>query len=81
MLHTSMLGTFFVYTLAQSMPIFKKKSSQIFLGESCPRVYIMMNSYEDLEVISAKNNLEIILFWVGMSKICQILIKQLCSLL
>ena len=34
-LHTSMLGTFFVYTLAQSIPIFKKKSSQIFLGESC----------------------------------------------
>ena len=33
-LHTSMLGTFFVYTLAQSMPIFKKKSSRIFLGES-----------------------------------------------
>ena len=34
-LHTSMLGTFFVYTLAQRMPISKKKSSQIFLGESC----------------------------------------------
>ena len=55
-LHTSMLGTFFVYILAQSMPIFMKKYSQIFLGESsklcivvtlligcvdfCPRVYI-----------------------------------------
>ena len=25
-------------------------------------MFIMMNSYEDLEVISAKNNLEIILF-------------------
>ena len=29
-----MLGTFFVYTLGQSMPIFKKKSSQRFLGNS-----------------------------------------------
>ena len=33
-LHTSMLGTFFVYTLAQNMPIFKKKSSFRFLGKS-----------------------------------------------
>ena len=32
-LHTSMLGTFFAYTLALSMPIFKKKSLRIFLGE------------------------------------------------
>ena len=32
-LHTSMLGTFFVYTLAQSIPIFNKKSLRIFLGE------------------------------------------------
>ena len=33
-LHTSMLGTFFVYTLGLSMPIFKKKSSRRFLGKS-----------------------------------------------
>ena len=33
-LHTSMLGTFFVYTLAQSMPIFKKKFSQIHIRVS-----------------------------------------------
>ena len=33
-LHTSMLGTFFVYTLGLSMPIFKKKSLQRFLGKS-----------------------------------------------
>ena len=33
-LHTSMLGTFFVYTLGLSMPIFKKKSSWRFLGKS-----------------------------------------------
>ena len=32
-LHSSMLGTFFVYTLALSMPIFEKKSSRIFLRE------------------------------------------------
>ena len=33
-LHTSMLGTFFVYTLGLSMPIFKKKSLRRFLGKS-----------------------------------------------
>ena len=32
--HTSMLGTFFVYTLGLSMPIFKKKSLRRFLGKS-----------------------------------------------
>ena len=36
-----MLGTFFVYTLALSLPIFKEKSSQIFLGESCKLFYIL----------------------------------------
>ena len=44
-LHTSMLGTFFVYTLAQSMPIFKKKSSQIFLGESCKLCVLHKNDF------------------------------------
>ena len=44
-LHTSMLGTFFVYTLAQSMPIFKKKSSQIFLGESCKLCVLHKKSF------------------------------------
>ena len=33
-LHTSMLGTFFVYTFALSMPIFKKKSLRRFLEKS-----------------------------------------------
>ena len=33
-LHTSMLGTFFVYTLGLSMLIFKKKSLRRFLGKS-----------------------------------------------
>ena len=33
-LHTSKLGTFFVYTLGLSMLIFKKKSSRRFLGKS-----------------------------------------------
>ena len=32
--HTSMLGTFFVYTLALCMPIFKKKSHLKRLGKS-----------------------------------------------
>ena len=32
--HTSMLGTFFVYTLALCMPIFKKKSRLKRLGKS-----------------------------------------------
>ena len=32
--NSSMFGTFFVYTLALCMPIFKKKSSRIFLVES-----------------------------------------------
>ena len=31
--HTSMFGTFFVYTLALCMPIFKKKSSLKRLGK------------------------------------------------
>ena len=43
-LHTSTLGTFFVYTLAQSMLIFKKKCSQIFLGESCKLCVLHKNS-------------------------------------
>ena len=38
-LHTSMLGMFFVYTLGLSMPIFKKKSSQRFLGKVPNFVY------------------------------------------
>ena len=33
--HTSMLGTFFVYTLALCMPIFKKKSPLKRLGKNC----------------------------------------------
>ena len=33
--YTSLLGTFFVYTLALCMPIFKKKSSLKRLGKSC----------------------------------------------
>ena len=35
--HTSMLGTFFVYTLELSMPIFKEKSSRRFLGKTLER--------------------------------------------
>ena len=57
-LHTSILGTFLVYTLAQSMPIFKKKSSQRFLVETfklfivvtllpvCTRLYVYHYKYE-----------------------------------
>ena len=42
-LHSSMLGTFFVYTLALSMPIFKKKSSLKRLGESS-KLFIVITS-------------------------------------
>ena len=44
-LHTSMLGTFFVYTLGQSMPIFKKKSSQRFLGKSSELCVLHKNDF------------------------------------
>ena len=37
--HTSMLETFFVYTMALWLPIFKKKSSRRFL-EKTPKLFI-----------------------------------------
>ena len=40
-LHSSMLGTFFVYTLTLSMPIFKKKSPRRFL-EKMPKLFIVV---------------------------------------
>ena len=41
--HTSMLGTFFVYTLALCMPIFKKKSPLKRLGKSY-KLFIVVTS-------------------------------------
>ena len=43
--HTSMLGTFFVYTLGLSMPIFKKKSSRRFLGKSSKLCVLHKNDF------------------------------------
>ena len=42
-LHTSMLGTFFVYTLALSMPLFKKKSTQRFM-EKMTKLFIVVSN-------------------------------------
>ena len=39
-LHTSKLGTFLVYTLGLSMPIFKKKSPRRFLG-NCSKLWVL----------------------------------------
>ena len=43
--HTSMLGTFFVYTLALCMPIFKKKSPLKRLGKSYKLWVLHKNSF------------------------------------
>ena len=50
-LHTSMLGTFFIYTLALSMPISKKKSSRRFL-EKMPKLILVVTSMKSLELFS-----------------------------
>ena len=39
-IHTSKLGTFLVYTLGLSMPIFKKKSPRRFLG-NCSKLWVL----------------------------------------
>ena len=41
-LHSSMLGTFFEYTLTLSMPIFKKKSPWRFLEKVWPKLFIVL---------------------------------------
>ena len=43
-LHTSLLETIFVYTLALSMPIFKKKSLRGFL-KKMPKLFIVVTLY------------------------------------
>ena len=43
--HASMLGTFFVYTLALCMPIFKKKSSLKRLGKSSNISIVVTEKY------------------------------------
>ena len=45
-LHSSMLGTFFVYTLALSMPILKKKPPRRFL-EKMPKLFIVVKWISD----------------------------------
>ena len=52
-LHTSLLGTYFVYTLAKSRPIFKKKSLLRFLEKS-HKLFIEVNvtTMKSLELFS-----------------------------
>ena len=51
--HTSMLGTSFVYTLALSMPIFKKKPLRKFLEKSS-KLFIVVTFFLKIGIHSAK---------------------------
>ena len=67
-LHSSMLGMFYVYTLTLSMLIFKKKTSQIFLGESSKLCIVVTCKYSTrlsifLYSLMLKIAKTIVLFW------------------